>query len=77
MTSAPPTPASLRQVLLALCASVALSACGGGDDESADAGAEALDSRASPAAVVTTNSGPAAGYSEAITRRQRPSGHRC
>ena len=63
MTSAPPTPASLRQVLLALCASVALSACGGGDDESADAGAEALDSRASPAAVVTTNSGPAAGYS--------------
>jgi hypothetical protein len=62
MTSAPPTPASLRHVLLALSASVALSACGGGDDESADAGAEALDSRVAPAAVVTTNGGPAAGY---------------
>jgi hypothetical protein len=42
---------------------VVLSACGGGDDESADATAEALESRASPAAVVTATSGPAAGYS--------------
>ena len=63
MSSAPPTPASLRHVLLALGASLALSACGGGGDESADAGAEALESHAAPAAVVAAISGPAAGYS--------------
>lgn len=62
MTSAPPA-RPLRLLLLAL-ASATLAACGGGGDEAEDtAAAEALADRAmAPAAVVTSNSGPAAGY---------------